>query len=68
MKFDWLNLEIYFPFFIGHSTCILFKVPPIKLSDSTLDDLVRRYIMDQCNDNVGANAMKAKQFGQDIKV
>ena len=37
-----------------------------KLSDSDLDDLVRTLV--EGNDNIGANAMRAKLFGQGIKV
>lgn len=37
-----------------------------SLSDSNLDDLVRR--LSQGNDNVGANAVKAMLFGQGVKV
>jgi hypothetical protein len=37
-----------------------------QLSDTDLDDLVRRQM--EGNDNIGANAMRAKLFGQGIKV
>ena len=37
-----------------------------NLSDSDLDDLVRTHV--EGNDNIGANAMRAKLFGQGIKV